>query len=263
MRGINHVHFIGSITQAPELKYTPGGMAILELMVAGRSEVLTEDGEVKRPAFYNRVKAFSKFAEALADVFSAGDVVSVTGRLDYRAYETQEGEKRSVVETVISSINKLAGTFEAEEDKRGQPILLHGLNQVTLGGNLTKDAELNHTASGATVARYNLAVNESYQSKGETQEKVGFYRVEAWREMAVEAVKGDGMIVIGRLANESWQDKDGNTRYGTKVEAERLHVVGSSTSNGHREAPGKSGTKASRKAPPPDEEFPPEEDLPF
>ena len=133
MSGINSTHYIGSVANQPSLIYTPGGLAILEITVAGRSDILTAEGEVKHPAFYNRCKCFGKYAESLAETLQQGDVVSVHGRLEYRAYEV-ENEKRSTVETVITTIQTLSGRFVTEDDSRGQPVLMSGLNSVRHGG---------------------------------------------------------------------------------------------------------------------------------
>lgn len=224
MRGINQTHYLGSVAQTPELKYTPGGLAILEVTVAGRCDILAADGAPRQAPYYNRCKAFGKFAESLAESLNQGDVVSVHGRLEYRSYEVA-GEKRSTVETVIETIQTLAGRFVTQDDARGQPVLQGGLNRVTLGGNLTKNAELRHLPTGNCVARLAVAVNERY---GEDGEKVGFFDLQAWGELAealAGGAKGQGVVGVGRLVNESWDDRDGNKRYGTKVELERAHLV--------------------------------------
>lgn len=263
MLGINQVHYIGSLTANPDLKYTPGGLAILELTVAGRAEVLSAEGEVKHPAFYNRCKAFGKYAESLVESLQQGDVVSVHGRLEYRAYEVGS-EKRSTVETVIETIQTLEGRFITEDDKRDQPVPVDGLNSVTIGGNLTRDADHKQLPTGNSVVRLSVAVNERYVSKGETQETVGYFDLQAWGELAgsvAEGSKGQGIIGVGRLVNESWEDKDGNRRYGTKVELERAHFVsGGPAKSSSAAKPQKAEAKHSR---PLDEEFPPEEALPF
>ena len=118
MKGINQVHFIGSIAKNPELKYTPGDLAILELTVAGKEQVVNADGETRTAVFYNRCKAFGPYAEALAESFQAGDVVTILGRLDYRSYE-KDGEKRSTVETVISSVQTLEGRLRHRRRQTG------------------------------------------------------------------------------------------------------------------------------------------------
>ena len=264
MLGLNKTHYIGSITSRPELKYTPNGLAILEITVAGRSDILTAEGELKSPVFYNRCKCFVTYAETLAQSLQQGDVVSVHGRLEWRSYDV-EGEKRSTVETVIETIQTLTGSFVLKDDNRGQPVLEQGLNHVTLGGNLTRDAEPRQLPTGNSVVRLSVAVNECYVSKGEAGEKVGYFELQAWGELAealAEGAKGQGVIGIGRVANESWEDRAGNKRYGTKVELERAHFVTSS--------PAKTATTTKQgsqnRQPPPialDEEFPPEQDLPF
>lgn len=265
MRGINQVHYIGSIVQAPELKYTPDGLAILELTVAGKQEIVTADGAAKSVSFYNRCKCFGKYAESLADGLQQGDVVSVHGRLEYRSWEGNGGEKRSTVETVITTIGTLEGGFITEDDRRGQPVLTDGLNSVTIGGNLTKSAELKHLATGNSVTRLSVAVSERYT--GKEDEKVGYFDLQGWGELAEmlgEGGKGDGIIGVGCLVNESWEDRDGNKRYGTKVKLERAHFVSVGRQTASKSTP-KPSRKGARKAPrlSLEEKFPPEDSLPF
>ena len=261
MLGINRTHYLGSVASPPELKYTPAGLAILELTVAGRGEIVTAAGEVKHSAFYNRCKCFGPYAEALAESLQQGDVVSVHGRLEYRAYEV-EGDKRSTVETVIETIQTLAGRFVTEDDRRGQPVLVGGLNSVTVGGNLTKDAELKRLPTGSSVTRLSVAVNERYTGRDGDGEKVGYFDLQAWGELAeslAEGAKGQGVVGVGRLVNESWEDPRGTKRYATKVELERAHfVAGGRTKNTATAKREQAATNGQR-----DEAFPPEETLPF
>ena len=254
MRGTNQTHYVGSLALTPELKYTPGGLAILEITVAGRGEVLTADGTPRQAPFYNRCKAFGKYAESLAESLSQGDVVSVHGRLEYRSYEI-EGEKRSAVETVVATLGTLAGRFVTQDDARGQPVLQDGLNRVTIGGNLTKDAELKRLPTGNSVVRLSLAVNERYAEDGE---KVGYFDLQAWGELAeglAEGAKGQGVVGVGRLLNDSWTDPSGTKRYGTRVELERAYLVAG--------APAKPEAVAGAATPPARETAPPVADLPF
>ena len=266
MRGINQVHYVGSVTQAPDLKYTPGGLAILEVTAAGKQQITTADGTEKTVPYYNRCKCFGAYAEALAESLRQGDIVSVHGRLDYRSYEAEGGKKRATVETVITTLQTLEGRFVTTDDLRGQPVLSDGLNTVTIGGNLTRDAELRHTPTGTSVTRLNVAVNERYGS--DDGEKVGFFDLQGWGELA-EALgngsKGQGVVGVGRLLNESWDDGEGNKRYATKVELERGYYVASGSSTKVSDRTTKLSGKGKRTAPRVglEEEFPPEAELPF
>ena len=77
-----------------------------------------------------------------------------------------------------------------------------------------------------------------------------------------EGEKGQGVIGVGRLVNESWEDSSGTKRYGTKVELERAHFVSSGTKAKVTPTP-KPRANESAPTPPLDEEFPPEDNLPF
>jgi single-strand DNA-binding protein len=94
-------------------------------------------------------------------------------------------------------------------------------NTVTLSGNLTKDFELRYTTSGRGVASAGLAVNRRYQVNGEWQEETSFVNLVAWAELgehlAASLHKGDRVIVTGRLAQRSYEDREGNKRSVTEV----------------------------------------------
>lgn len=257
MRGINQALFVGAIVAAPELIYTTGGLGILEVTLAGKSPVQVGD-EVKHFTFYQRAKVFGKFAESLAERLNQGDVLAVEGRLDHRTWEGEKG-KGSATELVGETVIVLdPEAFTFDEDTRAQPRVNEGVNEVTLAGNLTKDAEFRRTPGGDATALLNIAVNEGYGDK----ERTGFYRIQVWRELAEQygsLAKGAGVIATGRLVNDSVDRKDGEGKaYFTTLEATRLHAVAGRSDARQEAAP-------SRQAPPPqaDEQFQAEEDLPF
>ncbi len=105
------------------------------------------------------------------------------------------------------------------------------LNNVVLGGNLTRDPVLRKLASGSSVAEFGLAINESYTSKDGTKvEQTCFVDVVAWDKRAESAHaylhKGDSLIVEGRLAYDAWQNDKGEKRNRLRVNARQLHFVG-------------------------------------
>lgn len=106
-----------------------------------------------------------------------------------------------------------------------------------------------------------MAINERY---GEDGEKVGFFDLQVWGELAealAEGVKGQGVVGVGRLLNDSWTDQVGNKRYGTRVELERAYLVVGAPSRPEAVA---GAAKAEGAPPPPVEEASPTEvDLPF
>ncbi|ADI13150.1 single-stranded DNA-binding protein [Truepera radiovictrix] len=280
-RGLNSVQLIGTLTQAPDMKYTAGGLAILELNLAGNDHVVGSDGQLRELAWYHRVSVFGKQAEYLVDQLAAGTPVFVEGRLNYRAWEDASGQKRSALGINAVRVDVLThGPRKGEPtvlDARGQERLKNALNHVTIIGNLIRDAELRYTPSGDAVTRFVVAVNEQYRDRsGQDQESVHFVEVNVWRELAescAELAKGDPVLVIGRLVKDNWTDKDGNRQYKDKLEGSRVEYLTRGPGGGGastRPQPAQQAVGAQRgqqSRPSPaldiDEEFPPEEDLPF
>jgi len=262
-KGLNRVLLLGSVTQTPELRYTPGGLAVLEVTVAGQDRVETEGGDVREIPWYHRVKLFGRYAEMLAEQLQAGTPVFVEGRLDYRSWDS-EGQRRTALDVRVDRIEPLAGDREGRTvtDARGQERLTDALNQVVLIGNLTRDAELRYTPQGTAVARFGMAINETFTNgRGQEQEKTHFVDVTAWRELAEwagELKKGEPVLVIGRLVNDSWTAADGTRRFATRVEARRIERLTRPPEGGARPAPS-GGVDLEDGL----DEFPPEEDLPF
>ncbi|RDI95910.1 single-stranded DNA-binding protein [Meiothermus sp. QL-1] len=271
-RGLNRVTLIGALTQTPELRYTPGGLAVLELNLAGNDLFTDEQGQPREVPWYHRVKLLGRMAEFWNEGLKAGMAVFVDGRLEYRTWE-QEGQKRSSLEIRaerVEALNLEGKPNPTLTDARGQERLREGLNMVMLVGNLTRDAELRYTPQGIAVARLGLAVNERYSTRqGGEQEKTHFIEAQAWRELAEyasELKEGEGVFFLGRLVNDSWTAQDGSKRYVTRVELSRLERLarGTARSGGG----GSQSAKADGRAGKVDideglEDFPPEEELPF
>jgi len=273
-RGLNRVTLVGTLTQDPELRYTPGGLAVMELNLAGNEIVTDEHGQTREPAWYHRIKLLGKSAEFWGDTLKAGMALFVDGRLEYRSWE-QDGQKKSTLEIraermEIVSLEGKRGQVTVT-DARGQERLRDGFNHVMLVGNLTRDPELRYTPQGTAVTRLSLAVNERYNTRQGEQEKVHYVEAQAWRELAeyaAELKKGDGAFLIGRLVNDSWTAQDGTRRFTTRVELSRLERLargaghaGGDSSQMALKAKGRAGKVDIEEGL--EDDFPPEEDLPF
>lgn len=274
-RGLNNIFLVGTLVQAPELRYTPGGLAILELNLGGNDHVLGDDEVMRELAWYHRATVFGAQAEQLSDQLEAGAPVFVEGRLNYRSWESQDGQRRSALDIRALRVEALTmGPRKGEttvEDSRGQHRLRDALNEVLIIGNLTRDAELRYTPSGSAVTRFSVAVNERYTDRrGQEQESTHYVDVNVWRDLAEatgELRKGDPVFVVGRLVNDSWTDRDGNRRYTTRIEGSRVEYLtrgpGSGGAGTRPEQPVRSAQTRQASQLDIDEEFPPEEDLPF
>ena len=273
-RGLNAVHMVGTLVQAPEMRYTQNGLAILELNVAGNDNVVGDDGQPRELAWYHRVTLFGAQAEQMVNQLEAGTPVLVEGRLNYRTWESQEGQKRSSLDVNANRVEVLTfgprGNDATVVDAKGQDRLRNALNQVIIVGNLTRDADMRYTPNGSAVTRFSVAVNERFRGRGgEDQERTSYVDVNVWRELAEatgELKRGDPVFVIGRLVNDSWTDKEGNRRFTTRIEGQRVEFLTrgpGSGGAGSRPSENAMVAQASSSKLDIDEEFPPEEDLPF
>ncbi|MGI8426774.1 MAG: single-stranded DNA-binding protein [Actinomycetota bacterium] len=94
----NNVTVVGNLTREPELKYTPSGAAVAKFGIAVNRFYTNRNGEkVEQTDFFN-VNAWRQLAENIAESLSTGVRVIVSGRVQSRSWETEEGQKRTVVE---------------------------------------------------------------------------------------------------------------------------------------------------------------------
>jgi single-strand DNA-binding protein len=144
-------------------------------------------------------------------------------------------------------------------------------------GNLSRDPEVRHTPKGTAVCDLSLAINRTLppeQEGGERREEVTFVDVTLWGKTAENAgqylAKGRNVFVDGRLALETWEDKQsGQKRSRLKVVAESVQFLGARPSQGATpEAPAdsKRPAPAGKKSKPerdPDLDAEADNDIPF
>jgi single-strand DNA-binding protein len=143
------------------------------------------------------------------------------------------------------------------------------LNKVQLIGNLGADPEVRFTQGGVAVANLRIATTEKWKDKnsGELKEQTEWHRVVVFGKLAELCreylAKGRSIYVEGRLQTRSWDDKDGNKRYTTEVQAQTIQFLdrrgaGSSTSTSDNGSSSKETGEDN--GPPP---FDKEDDIPF
>lgn len=102
MAGLNNVVLIGNLTRDPELRYTPSGLPVATLRLAVNRNFTNQQGEIETDYF--NVIVWRNQAEKCAEYLSKGRQVAVTGRLQSRSWEGNDGQKRSVVEVVADRV---------------------------------------------------------------------------------------------------------------------------------------------------------------
>ncbi len=129
------------------------------------------------------------------------------------------------------------------------------VNKVILLGNLGRDPELKYTPSGAAVANFTIATNETWKDKdGQKQEHTEWHRVVVWGKLAEICGeylhKGRQVYIEGSIRSRTYKDREGVEKSVTEIKADNMVMIGKG------DAPAKGG--AAEKEP----EYS-DEDIPF
>lgn len=110
-RSWNRVELIGNLTRDPELRYTPNGAAVATFSIATNRSYMV-DGERKEEVDFHRLVAWNKLAELCSQLLKKGNKVFISGRLQTRQWEGQDGVQRNVTEIVVEDMIVLSPRTE-------------------------------------------------------------------------------------------------------------------------------------------------------
>jgi len=97
---------VGNLTADPELRYTQNGLAVANFTIASTEKKFDKQQQkmVDGDALFLRASVWREAAENVAQSLTKGARVIAQGRLKQRSYETQQGEKRTVIELEVDEI---------------------------------------------------------------------------------------------------------------------------------------------------------------
>ena len=102
---INNVVLVGRLTKDPDLKYTGNGTAVATFTLAVNRNFTNQSGE--READFINCVIWRKPAETLANYAKKGVLIGVTGRIQTRSYDNQQGQKVYVTEVIADNFQLL------------------------------------------------------------------------------------------------------------------------------------------------------------
>ena len=106
---LNDVKLSGRVAMPPEMRYTTGGMAVMEFrLVYNRRWKDKKTGDWREEPNFFTVNVWGEQAERLTSTLEKGSPVLVEGELRQRSWEAKDGGKRSVVEITASRVQNLA-----------------------------------------------------------------------------------------------------------------------------------------------------------
>jgi single-strand DNA-binding protein len=143
---------------------------------------------------------------------------------------------------------------------------INSLNRVILIGRLGQKPEMRYLPQKERqVARFTLATNERFLNTAtrETKDRTEWHKIVVWGKQADFCEKyldkGRQVLVEGKLRTNSWQDKDGNKRTTTEIEAVNIILIGKREEYGAGAAAEAPDYEA-RGAAPAGGEFPPDDE---
>lgn len=109
MASLNKVFLLGNLTRAPELRYTPGGMAVCEFGLAVNRRYMSNNQEKEETCFVNIV-VWGKQGESCQRYLEKGSSAMVEGRLQLDQWDDREtGKKRSMLRVVAERVQFVGG----------------------------------------------------------------------------------------------------------------------------------------------------------
>jgi len=111
---MNRVALVGRLTRDPEIRYTPDSQLAITRFTIAVDRVYKKDGQ--QTADFLPIVVFGKVAENVHKYMRKGRLVSVSGRLQSRTWDDQEGRRHYTYEVVADEI----GFLDRAPDSRGQ-----------------------------------------------------------------------------------------------------------------------------------------------
>ncbi len=103
MASLNKVILLGNLTRDPEMRYTPNGTAVSSFGLAVNRRFRQGD-EWRDEVCYVDIVTFGRQAETVGEYLSKGNLAMIEGRLQWRSWETEDGQKRSKHEVIANNI---------------------------------------------------------------------------------------------------------------------------------------------------------------
>jgi single-strand DNA-binding protein len=106
MANYNKVILMGNLTRDPELRYAASGTAIASFGLAVNRRYKQDDDWKEETCFVD-IAVFGRQAENCSEYLSKGSPVLIDGRLNYRKWETEDGQTRSKLDVVANIVQFL------------------------------------------------------------------------------------------------------------------------------------------------------------
>jgi single-strand DNA-binding protein len=104
---VNKAILIGRLGSDPVVRYTPDGAMVTNFNLATDEQWKDKNGERVQRTEWHRIVTFRKLAEICSSYLSKGKLVFIEGRIQTRAWEDKDGNKRSTTEIIATNMQML------------------------------------------------------------------------------------------------------------------------------------------------------------
>ena len=115
MAGVNKVILVGNLGKDPEIRYTPGGVAVANFTLATSENWTSKEGKKETKTEWHRIVSFGRLAEICGEYLNKGKQVYIEGKIQTRQWEDKDGNKRYTTEIVANTLQMLGRAEKAEE----------------------------------------------------------------------------------------------------------------------------------------------------
>ena len=129
---INNVVLVGRLTKDPDLRYTSSGTAVATFTLAVNRNFTSQNGN--READFINCVIWRKSAETLANYARKGTLLGVTGRIQTRSYDNQQGQRVYVTEVVAENFQLLESRAASENRQQTGGYQSSGQSTNDFGG---------------------------------------------------------------------------------------------------------------------------------
>ena len=119
MSSFNKVILIGNLTRDPEQRTLPSGSTIADLGIALNRTYRNANGDEQEETTVLDVDAFGRSAEVICEHLHKGDPIMVEGRLRYRSWEDDSGQKRNKLSVVLENFQFMPRGEKKQEAEKG------------------------------------------------------------------------------------------------------------------------------------------------
>lgn len=117
MKCANKVTLIGHVGKEPELKTLNETLKVLKLPLATTDTFYDKEHKMQKNTLWHELIFWNKLAETGQNYLRKGSYIYVEGKINYRTFETKEGDKKTVTEIIVNEMILLDKKARKNEEK--------------------------------------------------------------------------------------------------------------------------------------------------